>query len=95
MAAQYAMELIDVIMPAEEPSRKIYQLLLDYLVALETIRDIDKLVHVFQVKILLLSGFRPHIDACVKCQKRSTGRRISAFVPAGWCAFNARPRKAF
>ena len=74
MAAQYALELIDVIMPAEEPGRKIYQLLLDYLGALGSIRDIDKLVHVFQVKILLLSGFRPHIDACVKCRKKVEGK---------------------
>lgn len=83
MAAQYALELIDVIMPAEEPGRKIYQLLLDYLGALETVRDIDKLVHVFQVKILLLSGFRPHIDACVKCGKKVEGKAYFSLRSGG------------
>lgn len=70
MAAHYALELIDIIMPAEQPSHKIYQLLFHYLGALETIRDVDKLVHFLQIKILLLSGFRPHIDTCVKCRKK-------------------------
>ena len=83
MAAQYALELIDVIMPAEEPCRKIYQLMLDYLGALETARDIDKLVHVFQVKILLLSGFRPHLDACVKCGEKVEGKAYFSLRSGG------------
>ncbi len=83
MAAQYALELIDIIMPAEEPSPKIYRLLLDYLEALETIRDIDKLVHVFQVKILLLSGFRPHLDTCVKCRKKVEGKAYFSLRSGG------------
>ena len=83
MAAQYALELIDVIMPAEEPRRKIYRLLLDSLGALGSIRDIDKLVHVFQVKILLLSVFRPHIDACVKCRKKVAGKAYFSLRSGG------------
>ena len=70
IAANYMLELVDTVMPLEHPNKKVYRLMLAYLGSLETAKDIDKLVHVFQIKILLLSGFRPHIDACVKCHKK-------------------------
>jgi DNA repair protein RecO (recombination protein O) len=70
VAANYMLELVDNVMPLEHANKKVYRLMLDYLGSLETVEDIDKLVHIFQIKILLLSGFRPHIDACVKCHKR-------------------------
>lgn len=74
VAAHYMLELVDCIMPAEYPSPKVYSLMLHYLNALGTIFDIDKLVHIFQIKILLLSGFRPHIDSCLRCRRKVTGR---------------------
>lgn len=74
MAAGYVLELVDAIMPKEEASPKVYQLMLNYLNALEVIPDIDKLVHIFQIKILRLSGFRPHIDSCVQCQRKIDGK---------------------
>lgn len=74
LAANYALELVDTIMLSEQVNRKVYKLTLDYLNSLETARDIDQLVHIFQIKILLLSGFRPHIDACVHCGKKISGR---------------------
>lgn len=69
MAANYILELVNVVMPVEEENGEVYQLMLDYLDSLQTAPDIDKLVHIFQVKILSLSGFRPHIDSCLLCEK--------------------------
>ena len=69
LAANYILELVDRLLPAEEPNEDIYQLMIDYLTSLETASDINKLVHIFQIKMLLLSGFRPHLDSCVKCQR--------------------------
>lgn len=74
MAANYMLELVDTVMPSEHPNKKVYRLMLDYLQELETTEDIDKLVHIFQIKILLLSGFRPHVEACVKCRKTIGGK---------------------
>ncbi|MCK5082640.1 MAG: DNA repair protein RecO [Candidatus Omnitrophica bacterium] len=74
VAANYMLELVDTVMPPEHPNKRVYCLMLDYLASLETVEDIDKLVHIFQIKILLLSGFRPHIDACVKCRKKVDGK---------------------
>jgi DNA repair protein RecO (recombination protein O) len=70
VAANYMLELVDIVMPPEHPNKRVYHLMTDFLGSLETISDIDRLVHTFQVKMLLLSGFRPHIDACIKCGKK-------------------------
>lgn len=74
VAANYMLELVDTVMPLEHPNKRVYRLMLNYLSSLDTIDDIDRLVHIFQIKILLLSGFRPHVDACVKCRKKVEGK---------------------
>lgn len=72
-AASYASELIDAVMPAEEQNEEIYQLLQDFLGSLQTVEDVSLLVHTFQIKILLLSGFKPHLETCVRCAKKVLG----------------------
>ncbi|MDP8265595.1 MAG: DNA repair protein RecO [Candidatus Aceula meridiana] len=69
LAASYALELVDSIMPTEEKNIKVYQLLINFLTELEEIKDINRLVHIFQIKILSHSGFKPFLDSCVVCQK--------------------------
>jgi DNA repair protein RecO (recombination protein O) len=68
-AASYVSELIDVVVPSEEQNLEIYTLMQNFLKSLESCDDVSKLVHTFQIKILLLSGFKPHLDACVRCQR--------------------------
>jgi len=68
-AASYAAELIDTLMPAEEQNLEIYDLMQVFLKGLQTTADISKLVQTFQIKILSLSGFQPHLEACVSCRK--------------------------
>ncbi|MBF0618909.1 MAG: DNA repair protein RecO [Candidatus Omnitrophica bacterium] len=67
LAAEYAAELVNKILPLEEPNPGVYDLLLNYLRALGGEKDLGRLVHMFQIKLLALSGFRPHIDSCVAC----------------------------
>ncbi len=66
-AASYASELVDTVMPTEQENLEVYTLMQDCFSDLQTVRDISKLVHMFQIKILSLSGFRPHLDSCVRC----------------------------
>ncbi|MDE2028739.1 MAG: DNA repair protein RecO [Candidatus Omnitrophica bacterium] len=66
-AASYASELIDTLMPAEEKNDEIYNLVRAFLKTLQTTQDVGKLVHTFQIKILSLSGFKPHLETCVSC----------------------------
>ncbi len=74
LAANYILELVDAIMPIEHPNKQVYQLMLDAFNFLGKIEDISKLIYMFQIKMLALSGFSPHIDACVKCNKPITGK---------------------
>jgi len=69
MAAHYMLELVNVVMPPEEKNKKVYRLIMNFLNTAQGNVDINQLVHVFQIKMLLYSGFRPHLDACLKCRK--------------------------
>lgn len=69
-AASYACELLDALVVSEEENAQIYELMQHYLHSLQTVDDISKLVHIFQIKILMLSGFRPHLDSCVRCERK-------------------------
>jgi len=68
-AASYAGELIDTIMPVEEKNFEIYEITNAFLKSLESTRDVSKLVQTFQIKILSLSGFKPHLETCVRCSQ--------------------------
>lgn len=73
LAASYVLELVYVIMPAEEKNEEVYELMMNFLSTLEETPDIDQLVHIFQIKTLLYSGFKPHLDTCLKCGKKVAG----------------------
>lgn len=73
-AASYILELIDTMLPIEQKNEDIYDLILQYLSSLQTDEDVNKLVHIFQIKTLSYSGFRPHLDSCVKCTKKVEGQ---------------------
>jgi len=72
-ASYYGLELVDKIMPVEQANPDVFRLMLDYIRSLETSEDTDRLVHLFQIKILSLSGFRPFLDCCVQCEKKVSG----------------------
>ncbi|NLE64753.1 MAG: DNA repair protein RecO [Elusimicrobia bacterium] len=82
-AAEYGAEMLDRIMPVEERASAIYDLFLDYLRTLGAEKDLGRLVRMFQVKILSLSGFRPHIEACVGCGCEVRGRARFSLVRGG------------
>src|SRR5271169_1983322 len=72
-AASYASELIDTLMPPEEVNLEIYQLTQSFLKSLQSTKDVAKLVQTFQIKVLSLSGFQPHLETCVRCARKVTG----------------------
>jgi len=79
LAAQYILDLVDAMMPVEQQNQEVYQLMLDSLKSLEDIVDVNKLVHIFQIKILNYSGFKPHLDSCLICDKKILSKvRFSA-----------------
>lgn len=90
MAASYILELVNGIMPSEEKNKKVYQLMVDFLNGIEGFADIDQLVHIFQIKILLHSGFKPHLDACLKCKKKIDGQARFSLKDGGLVCFHCR-----
>jgi DNA repair protein RecO (recombination protein O) len=56
-------------MPMEEQNFEIYDLMQAFLNCLQSTPDVSKLIQTFQIKILSLSGFQPHLETCVRCNK--------------------------
>jgi len=70
LAASYILELVNMIMPPEEKNDRIYRLMMDFLDSMQTVNDASPLVHIFQIKTLAYSGFKPHLDTCLKCKAK-------------------------
>jgi len=68
------MELISAIMPQEDANEEVFNLILAILKELETNNNPDKIMTIFKIKILALSGFKPHFDSCVSCGFKVVGQ---------------------
>ncbi len=67
------LELLHTVCPAEDVNEDIFNLSLVCFKELETNRDAEKLMMIFKIKILALSGFKPHFDSCVCCGSKIIG----------------------
>jgi len=67
--ASFCAELVYSVMPPEDSHPEIYELLLNLLDSLEKTNPSQKLIYNFSLKILSLSGFQPHLESCVICNK--------------------------
>ncbi len=66
--SSFIAELVDYLLPLEDPNKQVFELIFNYLNSLrENPRDIR---HSFEIKILALSGFKPHFDSCVVCDSK-------------------------
>ncbi len=66
-AAALFVELVDAVVPLEEPQPVIYQLLRDGLERLALGGDPSPLSVHFIVRLLKVTGFRPRLDECIGC----------------------------
>ncbi len=64
-----AAELVDCLMPLEDANRAVFDLLFEFLNILDAGGG-PHLAMTFQVKMLALSGFKPHFDSCCVCEAR-------------------------
>ncbi len=67
-------ELVSALMPAEDKNEAIFDLLLESLKELEITNNPGKISTIFKIKLLVLSGFKPHFDSCVLCADRILGQ---------------------
>lgn len=68
------MELLDEIMPPEDKNEEVFNLTLASLKELEINNNPDKIMTIFKIKILALSGFKPRFDSCVCCSSSIRGQ---------------------
>ncbi len=82
-AAGFMMELVNSIMPAEDKNEEIYELALASLKELETNYSPDKIATIFKIKMLSLSGFKPHFDSCLSCLEKIMGQSKFSLAQGG------------
>jgi len=68
--ASFMMELLGALMPAEDKNEEVFDLTSLSLQELEATGNPDKVMTIFKIKMLVLSGFKPHLDSCVSCADR-------------------------
>lgn len=69
-AAQLICELVDTVMPVEDKNTAVYDWTVDTLRHLLFVKQPDKLLTIFKIKMLALSGFKPYLDSCVCCDAK-------------------------
>jgi DNA repair protein RecO (recombination protein O) len=72
--AGFMMELIGSIMQPEDQNEDVFNLALASLKELETNYNPEKIATIFKIKMLKLSGFKPHFDSCVSCMEKIMGQ---------------------
>ncbi|MFH1458119.1 MAG: DNA repair protein RecO [Candidatus Omnitrophota bacterium] len=72
--ASLMMELLSVLMPVEDKNEEVFHLALTCLQELKNPTNTEKIMTIFKIKMLVLSGFKPHFDSCICCQDRILGQ---------------------
>jgi DNA repair protein RecO (recombination protein O) len=60
-------------MPPEDKNESVFDLILDTLKEIDSNNNPYKVTLLFKIKILALSGFKPHFDSCVSCGSKING----------------------
>jgi DNA repair protein RecO (recombination protein O) len=72
--SSFMMELILAVMQPEDKNEEIFDLTVNSLKELENSNNPEKIATIFKIKMLALSGFKPHFDSCVSCSDRIMGQ---------------------
>jgi DNA repair protein RecO (recombination protein O) len=66
-------EMVSALMQPEDKNEDIFNLLLSVLSEMSSNHNPEKILTIFKIKMLSLSGFKPHLDSCVSCQDKIMG----------------------
>lgn len=81
--SSFMMELLGAIMAQEDKNEEIFNLSLACLQELKCTHNPEKVMTIFKIKILALSGFKPHFDSCVSCGDRILGQSKFSLLLGG------------
>jgi DNA repair protein RecO (recombination protein O) len=68
------MELADAVMPDEDRNTEVFDLTIQSLAELAVNQKPEKIGTIFKIKLLSLSGFKPHLDSCISCASHPLGQ---------------------
>ena len=68
--ASFMLELVSAVMAQEDKNEEVFDLAVSCLKELENSTLPEKIMTIFKIKILSLSGFKPQIESCVSCAER-------------------------
>ncbi len=90
--ASYMMELLSAVMPQEDKNEEVFNLTLLCLNELTLTNNPEKIMTIFKIKMLALSGFKPHFDSCISCQERILGQAKFSLMLGGLLCPRCSPK---
>ncbi|MCR8641969.1 DNA repair protein RecO [Paenibacillus sp. N1-5-1-14] len=84
--ASYMTELVDRMTSAEDASGYLFEQLKAGLQALDEGKEMVVVSHLFEMKMLMLTGYSPELDACVSCGEVAPNMFFSATLGGVLCA---------
>ena len=81
--ASFMMELLAALMPPEDSSGQAFDLTLECLQELQKTDNPDKIATIFKIKMLVIAGFKPHLDSCLCCGNRILGQSKFSLILGG------------
>jgi DNA repair protein RecO (recombination protein O) len=93
-AASFMMEMINAVMQLEDKNAEVFDLTLAALKELQTNYTPEKIATIFKIKMLALSGFKPHFDSCVSCLDRISGQSRFSLSLGGLLCAHCAPKDA-
>ena len=80
-------ELVGEVMAPEDKNESVFELILDTLKEINASNNPHKITLLFKIKILALSGFKPHFDSCVSCGAKINGESKFSLSLGGLLCF--------
>lgn len=71
--ASFLVELVSALLALEDKNEEVFDIMLSSLNDLSGTMDPEKIINIAQIKLLRLSGFKPHFDSCVLCDNEIGG----------------------
>jgi DNA repair protein RecO (recombination protein O) len=83
--ASYLVEMVDRMLEDGEGGAALYDQLAAALAAIEDNKDAQVVAHIFEMQMLMLSGYTPVLDECVSCASRTGPFAFSAQLGGVLC----------
>lgn len=92
-AGSMIMEMLNAVMLHEDRNEEVFDLTLSVLDRMAEASTAEKLLIIFKIKMLALSGFKPNFDSCVSCNSRVGMGEIRFSLSLGGLLCSRCPRK--